>query len=355
MIQAEIEQPTKKQTVGRAARLYEFGRPLKVEDVAVPELGKNDALLRVRAAGICHTDIHLSNGLVPLKMPITLGHEIAGEVEAVGSEVHDFRDGDSAVVHFWSPCGNCRYCLEGRGMLCENLFTRPAYGSSADGGYAEYCRVKADRLVKVPSGVSMEFAATLGCAGTTAYHAVKNTGQVKLAESVGVYGVGGVGLYTLQLAKNSGARVIAVGRNPDKLHMAKKLGADHVINSTTENVVDEVRRATNGKGVDVMFDLVVNDESVKNTSASLANGGRLVLVGISTKPLPVDPMQFQLRELSVKGSFMGTKNELEAVVELAKARKIESVATKRYTLDEVNQGMGALGRGEILGRAYVSP
>ncbi|SRR5713101_1659347 len=354
-MQAEIEQPTKKQKVGRAARLYEFGQPLKVEDVPIPELGKNDALLRVRAAGICHTDIHLSNGLVPLKMPVTLGHEIAGDVEAAGPEVQDFRKGDRAVVHFWSPCGNCRYCLEGRGMLCENLFTRPAYGSATDGGYAQYCRVDADRLVRVPSEVSLEFAATLGCAGTTAYHAVKNTGQVKLAENVGVYGIGGVGFYTLQLAKNSGAKVIAVGRNPDKLDMAEKLGADHVINSTTEKVGDEVRKATNGKGVDVMFDLVANDESVKNSTASLANGGRLILLGISTKPLPADPMQFQLRELSIKGSFMGTKNELEAVVDLAKAGKIESVVTKRYTLDEVNQGIEALGRGEILGRAYVSP
>ncbi len=355
MMQVETEQPAREQAVGRAARLYQFGQALKVEEVPVPEIGESDVLLRVRAAGICHTDIHLSNGLVPLRMPITLGHEIAGEVEAAGTEVQDFSKGDRVVVHFWSPCGNCRYCLEGRGMLCENLFTRPAYGSATDGGYAQYCRVSADRLVKVPSEVSMEFAATLGCAGTTAYHAVKNTGQVKLAENVGVYGVGGVGLYTLQLAKNSGARVIAVGRNPEKLNMAEKLGADHVINSTTENVGDEMRKATNGKGVDVMFDLVANDESVKNATASLANGGRLVLVGISTKPLPVDPMQFQLRELSVKGSFMGTKNELEAVVELARAKRIESVATRKYALDEVNQGMGALGRGEILGRAYVSP
>ncbi len=354
-MQAQFEQPIKQKSQGKAARLHQFGQPLKIDDVPVPEPGPHDVLLKVRAAGICHTDIHLSNGLIPLKTPVTLGHEIAGEVEETGSDVNDFRKADRAVVHFWSPCGNCRYCLEGRGMLCENLFARPAYGSLTDGGYAQYCRVSADRLVRVPSEVPMEFAATLGCAGTTAYHAVKNTGQVRLAENVGVYGVGGVGLYTLQLAKNSGAKVFAVGRNPDKLGMAQKLGADLTINSSKENVSEEIRKATGGRGVDVMFDLVANDESVKNSTSSLANGGRLVLVGISTKPLPVDPMQFQLRELSVKGSFMGTKNELEAVVELARSRRIQSVATRRYALDEVNQGMEALGRGEIVGRAYVAP
>jgi propanol-preferring alcohol dehydrogenase len=354
-LQAQIEQPNKQQALGKAARLYQFGQPLKIENVPIPEIGKRDVLLRVRAAGMCHTDIHLSNGLVPLKMPITLGHEIAGEVEATGDEVQDFRKGDRAVVHFWSPCGDCRYCLEGRGMLCEKLFTRPAYGASADGGYAEYCRVSADRLVKVPSEVPIEFAATLGCAGTTAYHAVKNTGQVRLAENVGVYGIGGVGLYTLQLAKNSGAKVIAIGRNPEKLSMAEKLGADQVINSTNEKVGDAIRKATEGRGVDVMFDLVASNESVENATAGLANGGRLVLVGVSAKPLPVDPLQFQLRELSVKGSFMGTKNELETVIQLAKTREIESVATRKYGLDMVNEGLGALGRGEIVGRAYVSP
>ncbi len=354
-MQAQFQKPIKQQSQGKAARLHQFGQPLRVEDVPVPEVGQRDVLLRVRAAGICHTDIHLSNGLIPLKTPVTLGHEIAGEVEEAGSGVNEFKKGDRTVVHFWSPCGNCRYCLEGRGMLCETLFARPSYGSLTDGGYAQYCRVSADRLVKVPSEVPMEFAATLGCAGTTAYHAVKNTGQVQLAENVGIYGVGGVGMYTLQLAKNSGARVIAVGRNPEKLRMAEKLGADQVINSSEDNVSEEIRKATGGRGVDAMFDLVANDESVKNSTASLANGGRLVLVGISTKPLAVDPMQFQLRELSLKGSFMGTKNELEAVVELARTKRIQSVATKKYTLEEVNQGMDALGRGEIVGRAYVTP
>lgn len=201
----------------------------------------------------------------------------------------------------------------------------------------------------------MEFAATLGCAGITAYHAVKNTGQVQLAENVGIYGVGGVGMYTLQMAKNSGARVVAIGRNSKKLNMAEKLGADQVVDASKENVSDEVRKATGGRGVDIMFDLVANDESVKNSTASLANGGRLVLVGLSAKPLAIDPMQFLTRELSVRGSFVGTKNELEAVVELARARRIQSVATRRYALEEVNQGMEALGRGEIVGRAYVSP
>ncbi len=129
-MQAQFEHPIKTESLGKAARLHQFGQPLVVEDVSVPEAGPRTVLLRVRAAGICHSDIHLSNGLFPLKTPVTLGHEIAGDVQETGSEVNEFRKGDRAVVHFWSPCGSCKYCLEGRGMRCENLFARPPTGPS---------------------------------------------------------------------------------------------------------------------------------------------------------------------------------------------------------------------------------
>lgn len=311
-------------------------------------------LLKVRAAGICHTDIHLIDGMVPLKMPVTLGHEIPGEVDEAGPGAESFHKGERFVVHFWSPCGSCRYCLEGRGMQCENLFARPVYGSFADGGYAEYCKVSADRLVPVPQDIPWEFAATLGCAGTTSLHAVNTVGKVKLGEEVGVYGAGGVGMYTIQIAKLSGARVTAVSRNGEKLRMAERLGADSVVNASDGSVSDEVRKASNGKGVDVMFDFVVNDESVKNSTNSLANGGRLVLAGLATKPLSIDPMTFGLRELSLAGTLMGTKNELATVVELARTNRLKSAATRRFSLEEVNEGIGSLRKGEIIGRGYVS-
>ena len=134
----------------RAARFHKVGEQLKLEDVQKPKVGDNDVLLKVRAAGMCHSDIHVIDGVIASAPPVTLGHEIAGEVDEIGANVENFKKGDKALVHFLSPCGKCNYCLEGNGMICENLFNRPGYGFSADGGYAEYCKVDADRLVPLP-------------------------------------------------------------------------------------------------------------------------------------------------------------------------------------------------------------
>jgi len=351
-MQAQFE--TEKESLkGKAARLHKFGEPFKLEDVPKPSAGPNEVVLKVKAAGICHTDIHMMDGMLPLQTPITLGHEIAGEVEEVGPGAERFRGG-RFVVHFWSPCGSCRYCLEGRGMQCENLMTRPVYGAFADGGYAEYCKVAADRLVAVPENIPWSFAATLGCAGTTSYHAVKTVGRVKLGEEVGVYGAGGVGMYTIQLAKHSGARVVALGRNEEKLKMAERLGADSVVSASTANVSEEVRKVTNGRGVDVMIDFVADDNSLKNSTDSLANGGRYVLAGLTNKRLSIDPVGFQLRELSLAGTLMGTKNELAATVELAGGGRLRSVATTGFPLEKINEGIESLRKGEIVGRGFVS-
>ncbi|HLE34525.1 MAG TPA: zinc-binding dehydrogenase [Nitrososphaerales archaeon] len=340
--------------MARAARFHKTGEPLKIEELPKPEVGANDVLLKVKAAGICHSDIHVLDGVVMVSPPVTLGHEIAGEVAELGANVNHFKKGDRALVHFLSPCGACNYCLEGRGMVCENLFTRPGYGFSADGGYAEYCKVDADRLVPVPEEVPLDFAATLGCAGITSYHAVNSVGKVSVTDNVAIYGVGGVGMYAVQIAKLCGANVIAIGRNQEKLKMAESLGADYVVDVSKSKLRDEIKKATNGKGVDVMIDFVVNDESVKNSSSSLANGGRIILVGVSNKPLTINPQVFVLREFSLAGSLVGTKNELAELVELARTKRLQSIVTKKFTLDQINDALGVLRKGEIAGRGYVS-
>lgn len=339
--------------MARAARFHKVGEPLKLEDVQKPQVGNNDVLLKVKAAGMCHSDIHVIDGVIASAPPVTLGHEIAGEVDEVGANVRNFKKGDKALVHFLSPCGVCNYCLQGNGMICENLFTRPGYGFSADGGYAEYCLVDSERLVPLQD-IPLDFAATLGCAGITAYHAVNSIGKVGLADSVAIYGVGGVGMYALQIAKISGAKVIAIGRNQEKLKMAESLGADYVINASTSKIKDEIRKATNGKGVDVMVDFVVSDESVKNSSSSLANGGKIVLVGVSNKPLSINPQIFVLKEFSLYGSLVGNKSELTDLVELAKGGRLKSIVTKKFVLEGINSALQSLRNGEIMGRGYIS-
>jgi D-arabinose 1-dehydrogenase-like Zn-dependent alcohol dehydrogenase len=338
----------------RAARFHKVGEPLRLEELPRPEVGGNDVLLRVRAAGICHSDIHVIDGIIAANPPVTLGHEIAGEVEELGEGVKNFKKGDKALVHFLSPCGDCRRCIEGSTMQCENLFTRPGYGFSADGGYAEYCRVDSARLVPLPADLPLDFAATLGCAGITAYHAVRSIGGAGMAENVAVYGAGGVGMYALQFARLAGAKVIAIGRRPEKLKMAESLGADYTVDASQANIRQEAKKATGGRGVDLVLDFVVSDESVKNATGMLASGGRIVLVGVSNRPLSLNPQVFALRELSLAGSLVGSKGELADLVELAGSGRLRSIVTRKFALDQINPALDELRRGEIAGRAFIA-
>jgi 2-desacetyl-2-hydroxyethyl bacteriochlorophyllide A dehydrogenase len=339
----------------RAARFYEIGKPLRLEDIEKPKVGDDEVLIKVKAAGMCYSDVHVLDGVIPADPPVTLGHEIAGEVVEVGSKVDGFNSTDRVLVHFLSPCGRCKYCLQGYGMRCKYLFEREGYGFSDDGGYAEYCKVKADRLVKLPNNLAIEFAATLGCAGITAYHTVKSIARIKIGESVVIYGAGGVGLYALQLAKAMGAYTIALARSEERLRYAESLGADYVINAKSSNLKKEVKKATDGLGADVVLDFVITDESISNAIGMLANGGRIVLVGVSNKPISINPQITVLKEFSIMGSLVGTKDELEELVNLASKGRIRSIANRRFKLDEVNDALNMLRNGGIVGRGYIVP
>jgi|LJSS01.1.fsa_nt_gb D-arabinose 1-dehydrogenase-like Zn-dependent alcohol dehydrogenase len=339
----------------RAARFYEIGKPLRLEDIEKPKVGDDEVLIKVKAAGMCYSDVHVLDGVISADPPVTLGHEIAGEVVEVGSKVDGFNSTDRVLVHFLSPCGRCKYCLQGYGMRCKYLFEREGYGFSDDGGYAEYCKVKADRLVKLPNNLAIEFAATLGCAGITAYHAVKSIARIKIGESVVIYGAGGVGLYALQLAKAMGAYTIALARSEERLRYAESLGADYVINAKSSNLKKEVKKATDGLGADVVLDFVITDESISNAIGMLANGGRIVLVGVSNKPISINPQITVLKEFSIMGSLVGTKDELEELVNLASKGRIRSIANRRFKLDEVNDALNMLRNGGIVGRGYIVP
>jgi D-arabinose 1-dehydrogenase-like Zn-dependent alcohol dehydrogenase len=165
-----------------------------------------------------------------------------------------------------------------------------------------------------------------------------------------VYGTGGVGLYTLQIAKAAGAKTIAIGRSESKLNLAEELGVDHIINA---NNVKEVKKMTDGLGADIIFDFVVNEQSIANSQKIIANGGKIVLVGVANKPISINPQLFVLKELSIAGSLVGAKDELEELVWLASNNRIKSIVKKHYTLDEVNQGLRALREGKIIGRGCI--
>ncbi len=238
----------------RAARYHGPGESLRLEEVPVPQPGLGEALVRVKAAGICHTELHFLSGVLNLGVaPVTLGHEIAGEVAELGPGVTSVRPGDRVIVYYYVGCGVCHWCRTGQENLCDALVAE--YGFVSDGGLAEYVKAPARNLVKLPDSLPFEDAATLGCSATTSIHAA-GLARLGPGEVAVVYGFGGVGAALVQYCDLAGARVIAVGRSPAKLQLARDLGAEAAIDATREDVPARVRELTGGQGADAVFELV---------------------------------------------------------------------------------------------------
>ena len=333
----------------RAVRLDGPGLQPRLEHVPAPRPRENQALLRVIAAGLCHTELQLLDGaLDPGVWPLTPGHEIVGEVvEGPASLL-----GHSALVYYSRPCGNCDWCLRGQEHVCPNAGPQP--GLSSDGGFAEFVRVPATSLVPLPPELEPESAAPLGCAAATAYHALNSVAHVQPGDSVAVFGVGGVGLPLIQLAVARGARVLAIGRSPDKLALARGFGAEAINASQVDPVLD-VRRATGGEGVHTVFELVASNTSMPDALAMLRRQGQLVFVGYSTARLQLNPLELVLRETRLLSSLGNTRVELEAVIGLAAAGSLRVPIADRYALEDVDLALQALRTGALTGRALIVP
>jgi D-arabinose 1-dehydrogenase-like Zn-dependent alcohol dehydrogenase len=337
----------------RAARYYGPGDSLRLEEVPVPQPGPGEALVRVRAAGVCHTELHFLSGVLNLGVaPLTLGHEMAGEVAKVGPGVTSVRPGERVIVYYYLGCGACHWCRTGQENLCDALVAE--YGFVSDGGLAEYVRVPARNLVKLPANLSFEEAATLGCSATTAIHAA---GLARLApgDVALVYGFGGVGAALVQYCDLAGARVIAVGRSPAKLQLARDLGAEAAIDAGRQDVPSRVRELTGGQGADVVFELVGTAESMPKAVASLRKRGRLVFIGYSQDLLTVSPIQLVILEAQVLGSVGNTLDELSRAVDLAAAGGIRATIDRVVPLEDVNRVLDDLRQGKVVGRAVVRP
>lgn len=336
----------------RAARYHGPGKPLSLEAVPVRPLTAGDALIRVKAAGVCYTDTHFLSGVLNLGIhPLTLGHEIAGEVVELGKDARGVAVGDRVLVYYYATCGRCHWCRTDRANLCPQVVAE--YGFTADGGYAEYVVVPAANLVKIPAGLDLGEAATLGCSVTTAIHAARTIADLRQGETAVVYGAGGVGFGLIQFCKLAGARVIAVSRSAAKRAKAAELGADHVVDGARD-VAKEIGALTGGEGADVVFELVGTKASMTHSVRALRRRGRLVLIGYSEDSLVVHPLQLVIAELAVTASVGNTYDELLQAVGLAAAGKIKAVVGRTVSLDQLPATLEALRRGEIVGRAVVS-
>jgi 6-hydroxycyclohex-1-ene-1-carbonyl-CoA dehydrogenase len=339
----------------KAAVFHGNGSRLTIEEMPLPDLREGDALLRVAACGLCHTDLHYLDHGVPTfrKPPIILGHEAAGIVDRLGPGVSGFAPGDRVLAPSVWACGRCRYCRAGRENLCAELVMP---GNHVHGGFAEFLAVPAKELVRLPPELPLERACVIADAVSTPYHAVKQRGQVRAGDSVAVVGCGGVGLNVVQCASLAGATVIAVDVNDARLALAKRLGARHTINPTaTERVDKEVRKLTDG-GVDVAFEVVGNPKTIDLAFNLLRKGGRLVVIGFSPEAVPINAAKLMFYELELVGSLGCGGGLYPEIVALVASGRIdlEPIVSGTFPLDRINEGFDRLRRGEGV-RWVVTP
>jgi propanol-preferring alcohol dehydrogenase len=337
----------------RALRYHGPKKPLRLEDVPTPDPGPGEVLVRVTAAGICHTELHFLSGLLDLGIaPLTLGHEIVGRIEKVGAGVPPQRAGERVIVYYYVGCGACPHCLRGDENLCDAM--RAEYGFVSDGGFAEYVRAPARNAIPLPASLSDAAAAPIGCGVTTAVHACR-IANVGLGDWAVVYGAGAVGYGLVQVARLRGARVIAVGHAPAKLDAAKALGAEHVVRAGAEDVAARVRELTGGRGADVVFELVATRETMAASAKALAKRGRLVFVGYSEDSFTVHPIQLVVGEQVVTASVGNTLGELKEAVDLVASGRVKTVVDRTLPLERFEEGFAALRDGKLVGRAVLLP
>ena len=339
----------------KAAVYHGNGQRLTIEEVPAPEPKAGEIVMRVAACGLCHTDLHYLDHGVPTFQapPIILGHEAAGTVARLGPGVSGFAEGDRVLAPSVWACGRCRFCRSGRENLCTDLVMP---GNHINGAFAELLAVPAKELVRLPAGMPLDRACVIADAVSTPYHAVKQRGQVRAGDTVAVVGCGGVGLNVVQCAAVAGATVIAVDLNDARLQLARRLGASHTINpGATERVDKEVRKLTDG-GVDVAFEVVGNPKTIDLAFNLIRKGGRLVIIGFSHDPVPINVAKLMFYELELVGSLgcgAGVYPEIVALVASGRIT-LEPIVSGTFPLDRINEGFDRLRRGEGV-RWVVTP
>lgn len=352
---------------------YAQSRPLQIQQVELDPPGRDEVLVKIAAAGLCHSDLSVINGSRPRPMPMAIGHEAAGVVAQVGPGVTDLAPGDHVVMVFMPSCGHCQPCSQGRPALCEPGAVANGKGELLTGGvrlheaaghvhhhlgcsaFAEYAVVSRRSLVPIDKSVPLSVAALFGCAVLTGVGAVVNTARVQAGESVAVVGLGGVGLAAVLGARAAGAsRIIAVDLSPEKLALAKDLGATGTVDGRAPDAIEQVKALTGG-GADFVFEFAGSARALENAYRMTRRGGTTVTAGLPAPDavLPVNIVSLVAEERTVKGSYIGTcvpVRDVPRYVELYKAGRlpVDRLMSGQIRLEDINAGFDRLHEGSVV-------
>ena len=366
----------------KAAVLYRMGQerpyhesnPLVIEEVELQKPRSGEIMVKIHAAGLCHSDLSVIDGNRPRQVPMVLGHEAAGEVVELGPGVTDLGVGDHVVFSFVPICGHCKHCMTARPALCENGVAANNKGELMGGGlrlqnrnqqdlhhhmgvsgFAEYAVVARQSVVRITPQLPYNIAALFGCAVMTGVGAVINTARLQLGQTVLITGLGGVGFAALLGALAGGAsRVLVADINQDKLNIAKELGAHEVINSSGENALEQVRDLTGG-GVDVGFEFAGVVPALEFTYNATARGGKTVTAGLPhpSQMMQLAPVKLVAEERTLQGSYIGScipARDIPAYIELYQSGRlpVDKLMTHQIRLEEINEGFERLAKGEAI-------
>jgi 2-desacetyl-2-hydroxyethyl bacteriochlorophyllide A dehydrogenase len=331
----------------KAARFYAPHEPLRIEDVPTPTPGPGEALIKVKACGICASDLHIFAGEIRspfMPTPLIPGHEASGEIVELGAGVSDWKVGERVVACVpGKTCGECRPC---RQSDLEACLSPRIVGVDYPGGFAEYLTFPTHSLVRLPDAIPWEQGAILADAVGTPFHAVIVRGGLRAGERVAIFGVGGLGTHAVQIARLAGAgEIIAVDVLPAALERAKALGADHLIDARDGDPAAQIRAHTNGEGVDLAVELVGRPSSISAAEACLGRGGRAVLVGIGAEPITVLPTAiFSVFNHSVLGSLGYRREDVTRLVRLVANGRLDlsGSISARLPLAQINEGVRRL-------------
>src|SRR6266853_3039324 len=328
----------------RAVRLLEVGKSLVNAEVPIPEIGPSDVSIRVRAAGICHSDAHYREGISEIdNLPVTLGHEVAGCVEKVGRDVVNVAPGDRVCVHYLVHCGSCEFCVRGLEQFC---LSGQMIGKHRDGGYAEFIKVPGANAFLLPDEIPFEAGAIMMCSSATALHAL-NKARFKAGESIAIFGFGGLGFSALQLARAfDRGDVYVVEINPAKLASVASMGAI-AIDARSADPVEQIKEATAGTGVDVALELIGSAKTMRQAVLCLAPLGRAALVGLTAESMSILPYTELInKEVEIIGVSDHLATELPALLEFACSGRLrfppETLRVVDLNAAQINAALDAL-------------